>query len=83
MLREVVRVALLAQGGETMAVPRQDGSVCVVTRERVSAAVNTLRPRVRHVIHLLNDDCWRREEVADQLRFSLETVERDQAEGRM
>ncbi len=47
LLHDFLRVVPRAQGAETVAVPQPDGSVCVLTREQVSAAVDALRPRVR------------------------------------
>lgn len=53
----------------------------IITRAKLTEAIEQLRPRMRQIIHRTLEEGWSREEVCASLHIGLRTLERDQAGG--
>lgn len=80
ILREFLRAVPRAEPAAVLALTRPDGSVAVLTRAQLTAAIDALRPRQRQIVRLTLEEGWTRQRTCDYLHISLKTLIRDQAE---
>jgi hypothetical protein len=81
LLREFLRAVPRSEEEATIAVVRPDGTVRVLKRAQLSAAIDRLRPRQRQIVRLAVEERWPRQRVCEYLHnISIKTLERDQAE---
>jgi hypothetical protein len=80
-IREFLRAVPRREEQTTLALIRPDGTLRVLTRAQLSAAIDHLRPRQRQIMRLAIEERWPRQRVCEYLRhISLKTFERDQVE---
>ncbi|HEY7779183.1 MAG TPA: hypothetical protein VIC85_03120 [Ktedonobacterales bacterium] len=80
-IREFLRAVPRREEHATLALIRPDGTLRLLTRAQLSAAIDHLRPRQRQIMRLAIEERWPRQRVCEYLRhISLKTFERDQVE---
>jgi hypothetical protein len=81
LIREFLSVVPRSQPSVTLVFPRPDGTPRTLTRAELSAAIDWMRPRQKHIIRLAVEERRSQEEVCALLNgISLRTLQRDQAE---
>jgi hypothetical protein len=81
LIREFLSVVPRSQPAATLVFPRPDGTPRALTRAELSAAIDRMRPRQKHIIRLAVEERRSQEEVCALLNgISLRTLQRDQAE---
>jgi DNA-directed RNA polymerase specialized sigma24 family protein len=81
LIREFLAVVPRSQVSTTITFPRPDGTPRTMSRAELSAAIDRMRPRQKHIIRLAVEERRAQEEVCTLLNgISLRTLQRDQAE---
>ncbi|MBF6592352.1 MAG: hypothetical protein IVW57_17715 [Ktedonobacterales bacterium] len=81
LIREFLRSVPRAEPEATLTFVRADGTVRLLTRAQISAAIDRMRPRMRQIMRLALEECWPRQRVCVYLHnISIKTLERDQVE---
>ena len=81
LIREFLSVVPRSQEATTLTFPRPDGTPRTISRAELSAAIDRMRPRQKHIIQLSVEERRSQEEVCALLNgISLRTLQRDQAE---
>jgi len=81
LIREFLGSVPRSEPNATIALFRSDGTIRVLTRADFTAAIDRLRPRMRQIMRLSNEERWPRSKVCELLNgISLSTFERDHTE---
>ena len=81
LIREFLSVVPRSQETTTLTFPRPDSTPRTLSRAELSAAIDRMRPRQKHIIQLAVEERRSQEEVCALLNgISLRTLQRDQAE---
>lgn len=81
LIREFLSVVPRSQEGTKLTFPRPDGTPRTISRAELSAAIDRMRPRQKHIIQFAVEERRPQEEVRALLNgISLRTLQRDQAE---
>lgn len=81
LLREFLGSVPRAEPNATLALLRPDGTPQLFTRAEFTRVIDGLRPRMRQIMRLANEERWPRQRVCDYLNgISRTTFERDHAE---
>jgi hypothetical protein len=81
LIREFLSVVPRSKESTTLTFPRPDGTPRTVSRAQLSAAIDRMRPRQKHIIQLAVEERRSQEVVCALLNgISVRTLQRDQAE---
>lgn len=81
LIREFLGSVPRSEPNATLALPRPDGTTQLFTRAEFAAFIDRLRPRMRQIMRLANEERWPRQRVCEYLNgISKTTFERDHAE---
>lgn len=81
LLREFLGSVPRSEPNATLALLRPDSTTQLFTRAEFAGVIDGLRPRMRQIMRLANEERWPRQRVCDYLNgISRTTFERDHAE---